>query len=110
VYGFGQNLAFREEIGNSERRATYCNLQFRGELQNSWVDKEHGCRSASSSCRTGAPPLPRNEQRQIELHGVPLVIREAGSGTRHVLEGLAAREGPTLDDLYIFLVLPDSIG
>jgi DNA-binding transcriptional LysR family regulator len=36
------------------------------------------------------------------------VIREAGSGTRHVLEELAAREGLTLDDLNIFLVLPDN--
>jgi DNA-binding transcriptional LysR family regulator len=56
----------------------------------------------------GAPPLPRNEQGQIELQSIPWVIREAGSGTRHVLEELAAREGLTLDDLNIFLVLPDN--
>jgi DNA-binding transcriptional LysR family regulator len=56
----------------------------------------------------GAPPLPRNERGQIELQSIPWVIREAGSGTRHVLEELAAREGLTLDDLNIFLVLPDN--
>jgi len=55
----------------------------------------------------GAPPLPRNEG-QIELRKIPWVIREAGSGTRHVLEELAAREGLTLDDLNIFMVLPDN--
>ena len=54
MYSFGQNLAFREEIGNFERCATYCNLQFRGELQNSWVEK-HGCRSASSSANCVCP-------------------------------------------------------
>ncbi len=56
----------------------------------------------------GAPPLPRNKQGQIELRAIPWVIREAGSGTRHILEELAAREGLTLDDLNIFLVLPDN--
>jgi DNA-binding transcriptional LysR family regulator len=56
----------------------------------------------------GAPPLPRNKRGQIELRAIPWVIREAGSGTRHVLEELAAREGLTLDDLNIFLVLPDN--
>jgi hypothetical protein len=33
-------------------------------------------------------------------------IREKGSGTRHVLEDLAEREGFSLDDLKIFPVLP----
>ena len=55
-----------------------------------------------------APPLPRNKRGRIELRAIPWVIREAGSGTRHVLEELAAREGLTLDDLNIFLVLPDN--
>jgi DNA-binding transcriptional LysR family regulator len=36
------------------------------------------------------------------------VIREAGSGTRRGLEDLAAREGLSLDDLNIFLVLPSN--
>ena len=55
-----------------------------------------------------APPLPRNKRGRIELRAIPWVIREAGSGTRHILEELAAREGLTLDDLNIFLVLPDN--
>jgi DNA-binding transcriptional LysR family regulator len=36
------------------------------------------------------------------------VIREAGSGTRRGLEDLANREGLSLDDLNIFLVLPSN--
>jgi DNA-binding transcriptional LysR family regulator len=52
------------------------------------------------------PPLPRNKRGQIDLRAIPWVIREEGSGTRHVLEELAAREGLSLDDLNIFLVLP----
>ena len=34
------------------------------------------------------------------------IVREAGSGTRAVLEDLARDEGLTLDDLRVFLVLP----
>ena len=52
------------------------------------------------------PPLPRNKLGQIDLRAIPWVIREEGSGTRRVLEDLAAREGLSLDDLNIFLVLP----
>jgi DNA-binding transcriptional LysR family regulator len=36
------------------------------------------------------------------------VIREAGSGTRRVFEDLIAREGLSLDDLNILLVLPSN--
>ena len=36
------------------------------------------------------------------------MIREAGSGTRRGLEELAAREGLSLDELNIFLVLPSN--
>ena len=36
------------------------------------------------------------------------MIRETGSGTRRGLEDLAFREGLTLDDLNIFLVLPSN--
>jgi DNA-binding transcriptional LysR family regulator len=53
-----------------------------------------------------APPLPRNAQGRIDLRAVPWVIREEGSGTRQVLEDLAASEGLSLDDLNIILVLP----
>jgi DNA-binding transcriptional LysR family regulator len=54
----------------------------------------------------GHPPLPRNMLGQIDLRAIPWVIREEGSGTRRVLEDLAALEGLSLDDLNIFLVLP----
>jgi DNA-binding transcriptional LysR family regulator len=52
------------------------------------------------------PPLPLNEQGQIDLRAIPWVIREEGSGTRRVLEDLAASQGLSLDDLNVFLVLP----
>ena len=52
------------------------------------------------------PPLPRNESDDIDLRAIPWVVREEGSGTRHVLEELAARQGLSLNDLNIFLVLP----
>ncbi len=52
------------------------------------------------------PPLPRNKHGQLDLRAIPWVIREEGSGTRRVLEDLAASEGLSLDDLNIFLVLP----
>ncbi len=52
------------------------------------------------------PPLPRTPSGQIDLRGIPWVVREEGSGTRHVLEELASREGLSLRDLNIFLVLP----
>jgi DNA-binding transcriptional LysR family regulator len=52
------------------------------------------------------PPLPRNKSGEIDLRAIPWVVREEGSGTRHVLEELAARQGLSLNDLNIFLVLP----
>ena len=52
------------------------------------------------------PPLPRTKHGQLDLRAIPWVIREEGSGTRRVLEDLAAGEGLSLDDLNIFLVLP----
>jgi DNA-binding transcriptional LysR family regulator len=52
------------------------------------------------------PPLARTSQDRLDLRAISWVLREAGSGTRRVLEDLAAREGLTLDDLRIFLVLP----
>jgi DNA-binding transcriptional LysR family regulator len=52
------------------------------------------------------PPLPLNMQGQIDLRAIPWVIREEGSGTRRVLEDLAALENLSLDDLNVFLVLP----
>jgi DNA-binding transcriptional LysR family regulator len=52
------------------------------------------------------PPLPLNKQGEIDLRAIPWVVREEGSGTRRVLEDLAASQGLSLDDLKIFLVLP----
>ena len=54
----------------------------------------------------GAPPLARDAQGQIDLRAVPWVIREEGSGTRRVLETLAASVGLSLDDLNVIMVLP----
>jgi DNA-binding transcriptional LysR family regulator len=54
------------------------------------------------------PPLPINAAGRLDLRTITWVIREAGSGTRRVLEDLAFREGMSLDDLNIFLVLPSN--
>jgi DNA-binding transcriptional LysR family regulator len=43
---------------------------------------------------------------RVDLRALNWVIREPGSGTRRGLEDLAARQGLSLDDLNIFLVLP----
>lgn len=55
---------------------------------------------------SGQPLPPENAQGRPDLRAVSWVVREAGSGTRAALEDLAARDGLTLDDLRIFLVLP----
>src|SRR5262249_3170632 len=52
--------------------------------------------------------LPVNKAGAPDLRAVKWVIREAGSGTRRGLEDVAFREGLTLDDLNIFLVLPSN--
>jgi DNA-binding transcriptional LysR family regulator len=54
------------------------------------------------------PRPPVNAVGRLDLRAITWVIREAGSGTRRVLEDLAAREGLRLDDLNIFLVLPSN--
>jgi DNA-binding transcriptional LysR family regulator len=54
------------------------------------------------------PPLPITAAGRLDLRKITWVIREAGSGTRRVLEDLAFREGLSLDDLNIFLVLPSN--
>lgn len=54
------------------------------------------------------PPLPRNNKGELDLRAINWVIRETGSGTRRGLEDLAIREGLSLDDLDIFLVLPSN--
>jgi DNA-binding transcriptional LysR family regulator len=54
------------------------------------------------------PPLPVNARGRLDLRAINWVIREAGSGTRSLLEELAAREGLLLDDLNVSLVLPSN--
>ena len=54
------------------------------------------------------PPMPVNAMGRLDLRAITWVIREAGSGTRRVLEDLAFREGLSLDDLNIFLELPSN--
>ena len=54
------------------------------------------------------PSLPINAEGRLDLRAITWVIREAGSGTRRGLEDLAFREGLTIDDLNIFLVLPSN--
>jgi DNA-binding transcriptional LysR family regulator len=45
---------------------------------------------------------------RIDLEGLPWVIREEGSGTRHVLEELCKRLNVPFDSLRIVLVLPSN--
>ena len=54
------------------------------------------------------PPLPVTATGRLDLRAITWVIREAGSGTRRALEDLAFREGLSVDDLNIFLVLPSN--
>jgi DNA-binding transcriptional LysR family regulator len=54
------------------------------------------------------PSLPVNALGRLDLRAITWVIREPGSGTRRGLEDLAVREGLSLDDLNIFLVLPSN--
>ncbi len=54
----------------------------------------------------GREPLPVAASGRVDLRALNWVIRESGSGTRHALEELAAREGLSLEDLNVFLVLP----
>jgi DNA-binding transcriptional LysR family regulator len=55
---------------------------------------------------SGHPPLPVDGSGRLDLRAITWVIREPGSGTRRGLEDLVARDGLSLDDLNIFLVLP----
>ena len=43
-----------------------------------------------------------------DIRGLRWIIREAGSGTREVLEDVASREGISFAELQIFLVLPSN--
>jgi DNA-binding transcriptional LysR family regulator len=54
------------------------------------------------------PTPPVNGRGRLNLQTITWVIREEGSGTRRVLEDLAARQGLSLGDLTISLVLPSN--
>ncbi len=54
------------------------------------------------------PPLPVNVSGRLDLRAITWVVREAGSGTRRGLEDFALREGLSLDELNISLVLPSN--
>ena len=54
------------------------------------------------------PPLPVDASGRLDLRAITWVVREAGSGTRRGLEDLASREGLSLDDLKVALVLPSN--
>jgi DNA-binding transcriptional LysR family regulator len=56
----------------------------------------------------GRGPPPADSSGRIDLAALSWVIRESGSGTRRGLEDLAGREGLSIDDLRIFLVLPSN--
>ena len=57
---------------------------------------------------SGHSPLPVKASGRLDLRAINWVIREPGSGTRRGLEDLATREGLSLEDLNIFLVLPSN--
>lgn len=57
---------------------------------------------------SGQPSLPEIAHGRVDLTAIPWVLRETGSGTRSVLEALAAAEGLALEDLSISLVLPSN--
>ena len=54
----------------------------------------------------GHPTPPEIAPGRPDIRAMSWIVREAGSGTRAVLEDLARDEGLTLDDLRVFLVLP----
>src|SRR5579872_1653589 len=66
------------------------------------IDHDHLVLVVASDQR----PLPVDASGRLDLRAINWVIREPGSGTRRGLEDLALREGLSLDDLNIFLVLP----
>ena len=68
------------------------------------IDQDHFVLVAAAD----QPPLPVDASGRLDLRAVTWVIREEGSGTRRGLEDLASREGLTLDDLNISLVLPSN--
>jgi DNA-binding transcriptional LysR family regulator len=57
---------------------------------------------------SGHPSVPLKGSGRLDLRAINWVIREPGSGTRRALEDLARREGLSLDDINIFLVLPSN--
>jgi DNA-binding transcriptional LysR family regulator len=68
------------------------------------IDQDHLVLVVAS----GHPPLPVSAAGRLDLRAITWVIREAGSGTRRGLEDLALREGLSLEDLNVSLVLPSN--
>jgi len=54
------------------------------------------------------PPIPELAPGRPDIKDLRWIIREGGSGTREVLEDMARRDGISLSDLRIFLVLPSN--
>ncbi|QKC85864.1 LysR family transcriptional regulator [Mesorhizobium sp. NZP2077] len=54
------------------------------------------------------PEIAETAPGRPDITGLRWIIREGGSGTREVLEDLARREGISLADLQVFLVLPSN--
>jgi DNA-binding transcriptional LysR family regulator len=68
------------------------------------IDQDHLVLAVAA----GQPALPMNSSGRLDLRAITWVIREAGSGTRRGLEDLAAREGLSLSELNVSLVLPSN--
>lgn len=54
------------------------------------------------------PPLPRDKKGGLDLRAINWVLREPGSGTRRAFEDFVLREGHSVDELNVFLVLPSN--
>ncbi|MCC6776517.1 MAG: LysR family transcriptional regulator [Hyphomicrobiales bacterium] len=57
---------------------------------------------------SGQRDIPVDRRGRLDLRAITWVIREAGSGTRRAFEDLVVREGLSLDELDISLVLPSN--
>jgi len=68
------------------------------------IDQDHFVLVVSAN----QPLPPVDASGRLDLRAMTWVIREAGSGTRRGLEDLASRDGLTLDDLNVFLILPSN--
>lgn len=78
-----------------------------GRVSNKALKRQRVDRDRLVLVMANSAPLPREAAPgRPDLQAFSWVVREAGSGTRAGLEDLAAKEGLTLADLRILLVLP----